>query len=88
MKTETLPMPAPAYPSDELIRDYAYHLYLQSGRIQGRDVDNWLEARACLLANIPIHRAHVRLHSHAARRRARRSPAIQIPSVGPIDAAA
>ncbi len=88
MKTETIPLSAPAHPSDEQIRDFAYHLYLQSGGIQGRDLENWLEAKACLLANIPIYRAHVRLHSHAARRGAGRRSAARIPLVGPMGAAA
>lgn len=35
-------------PDEELIRDYARHLYEQSGRIPGRDLDNWFEAKACL----------------------------------------
>jgi hypothetical protein len=51
-------------PSEELIRDYAEHLYEQSGRIPGRDLDNWLEARACLEANIPKLHSHRRLHRH------------------------
>lgn len=81
MKTKTVSLPAPAYPSDELIKDYAYHLYLQSGCIPGRDLDNWLEARACLLANIPVNRAHVRLHSHTVKRSVRKPAAIEIASV-------
>lgn len=51
-------------PTEDEIRDYAYHLYEQSGRIPGHDVENWLEARACLLANIPAHRSRSRLHRH------------------------
>lgn len=51
-------------PSEELIRDYAEHLYEQSGRIPGRDLDNWLEAKACLEANVPKHHSHRRLHRH------------------------
>jgi len=46
------------------IRDYAQHLFEQSGRIPGRDLDNWLEAKACLEANIPRHLTHLRLHRH------------------------
>lgn len=50
--------------SEADIRAYAYHLYEQSGRIPGRDLENWLEARACLLANIPARHSHTRLHRH------------------------
>jgi len=53
-------------PSEELIRDYAQHLYELSGRIPGRDVDNWLEAKACLEACIPRDRSHARLQKHLA----------------------
>lgn len=53
-------------PSEEEIRDYAQHLFEQNGRIPGRDLDNWLEAKACLEANIPRQRSHVRLHRHMA----------------------
>lgn len=34
------------------IRAYAAHLYVQSGRIPNRDIENWLEAKACLDANL------------------------------------
>jgi hypothetical protein len=51
-------------PSDEAIRDYAYHLYQQSNCMPGHDLDNWLEATACLKANIPVHRSATRLHRH------------------------
>ena len=44
------------------MREYAYHLYEQSGRLPGHDVEHWLEAQACLMAGIPRHRSHVRLH--------------------------
>jgi hypothetical protein len=50
--------------SDEDIREYAYHLYRQSGSVPGRDLDNWLEAIACLKANIPLHRPDTPLHRH------------------------
>jgi hypothetical protein len=49
---------------DEDIRDYAYHLYEQSGSVPGHDLDNWLEATACLKANIPAFRSRTRLHRH------------------------
>ncbi|HWA08516.1 MAG TPA: DUF2934 domain-containing protein [Opitutaceae bacterium] len=64
MKTKVPPPSAPAEPSEAEIRDYAYHLYEQSGHQAGHDLDNWLEAAACLKANIPRHRSHTRLHRH------------------------
>ena len=51
-------------PDEELVRDYARHLYEQSGRIPVRDLDNWLEAEACLEACIPRHRSPMRLPRH------------------------
>ena len=58
----------PADPTDELseddVRAYAFHLYEQSGCAPGHDLDNWLEASACLKANIPAHKTRTRLHSH------------------------
>lgn len=60
-KTNAAP---PLPPSEDDIRDYAYHLYEQSGRVPGHDLEHWLEAKACLEANIPKHRARTRLHHH------------------------
>jgi hypothetical protein len=57
----TLP-PFQPEPSEGEIREYAYHLYEQSGSVAGRELDNWLEATACLKANIPAHCSHRRLH--------------------------
>jgi hypothetical protein len=51
-------------PSEAEIRDYAFHLYEQSSCVPGHDLDNWLEATACLKANIPSHRSGPRLHRH------------------------
>jgi hypothetical protein len=48
--------------SEDQIRDYAYHLYIQSGCIPGRELANWLEAKACLQACIPQSESHARLH--------------------------
>jgi hypothetical protein len=59
----TLP-PIRHEPSDKDIREYAYHLYQQSSCVPGHDLDNWLEATACLKANIPSHCSHSRLHRH------------------------
>jgi hypothetical protein len=60
-KTKTTETVAPTVDD---FREYAYHLYELSGRVPGRDVDNWLEAKACLEANVPRHRSHARLHHH------------------------
>ena len=40
----------PWEPCEEDIRSYAYHLYVQSGCRPDRDLENWLEAKACLTA--------------------------------------
>lgn len=56
--------PPVAAPSEDDIRSYARHLYVQNGCIPGHDLDNWLEAKACLEANIPRERSHARLHHH------------------------
>ena len=63
MKTKPTRAPSPKA-SDEDIRDYAYHLYVQSGCRPDADVDNWLEAEACIAANIPREHSHSRLHRH------------------------
>ncbi len=53
MNTMLSPQLSRFEPTDEEIRDYAYHLYEQSGCIPGRDLENWIEARDILRANIP-----------------------------------
>jgi hypothetical protein len=40
-------------PSDDAIRDYAFHLYEQSGHAPGHDLNNWLKATAHLNSIIP-----------------------------------
>ena len=50
MKT-TPPLPSPILREDD-IRAYAAHLFEQSGRIPNRDIENWLEAKACLEAHL------------------------------------
>jgi hypothetical protein len=42
-------------PDEDAVRDYAYHLYEQSGCTHGHDVEHWLEASACLKET---HRTH------------------------------
>lgn len=51
-------------PTENDVRDYAYHLFVQSGCVAGRDLENWLEAKACLSACIPKAKTHTRLHHH------------------------
>jgi hypothetical protein len=51
-------------PSEEEIRDYANHLYVQRGSVNGHDRDDWLEAEACLGANIPKESSRTRMHHH------------------------
>ena len=53
-----------AQPGDEAIRQYAYHLYLESHGAPGHDLDNWFEAKACLQAHIPEQCSRSRLHHH------------------------
>jgi len=57
-------------PSADAIRDYAYHLYCQGGCRPGHELDDWLEAEACLLANIPKHESPTRLHRHLREQKA------------------
>ena len=51
-------------PSHEEICEYANHLYVQRGSIDGHDRDDWLEAEACLNANIPKESCRTRMHHH------------------------
>ena len=64
MENHPPPRRVPATPSEDDIRDYAYHLYERSNCLPGHDLDNWLEATACLQANIPHHQSDTRLHRH------------------------
>jgi len=52
---KTLPCP-PSHlyrPSEAAIREKAHELFIRSGWLHGRDLDNWLEAEAWLTANPP-----------------------------------
>jgi hypothetical protein len=51
-------------PSEDEVRDYANHLYFQRGSADGHDCDDWLEAEACLAANIPREFSRTRMHHH------------------------
>lgn len=53
MKTETVTPLGSYYPTDSEIREKALELYIRSGWIPGRDLDNWLEAEAFLLVHPP-----------------------------------
>jgi hypothetical protein len=65
MKTKTpRPIAPPWQPTEEEIRDYAYHLFVQEGCAHGHDLEHWLEAEACLRASIPREHARTRLHRH------------------------
>jgi hypothetical protein len=57
------PADAPKASEDE-IRDYANHLYVQRGAVNGHDRDDWLEAEACLNAQIPKESSRTRMHHH------------------------
>jgi hypothetical protein len=70
MKTQTSNSTVPFAPSTEAdIRDYAYHLYIQSGCTPNHEVDNWLEAKACLNACVPMSESHARLHLHSQKKK-------------------
>lgn len=59
------PSPSPSRVlNNEDVSAYAFHLYEQSGGQNGRDLDNWLEAEACLRTNIPPLASHLRLHHY------------------------
>jgi hypothetical protein len=60
-----LPSATAPQPSDDEIRDYANHLYVQHGSLNGHDLDDWLEAEACLRADIPKESSRTRMHHHA-----------------------
>ena len=80
MKSKSSPARSDAKPSENDVRDYAYHLFLQNGGIPGRDAEDWLEAEACLCANIPREHSRTRLHRHLA------APIAPVSLVASIDA--
>jgi len=66
-QTITTPMQPPAtaaQPSEDEIRDYANHLYVQHGSVDGHDCADWLEAEACLRASVPKELTRTRMHHH------------------------
>jgi len=48
MRRVAKPRPTFPKPTEEEIRAYAYQLYVQSGCVPGRDLENWQEAEARL----------------------------------------
>jgi hypothetical protein len=62
-KTTKSPAAAPQ-PSENEIRDYANHLFVQHGSVDGHECEDWLEAEACLRAGIPMSSTRTRLHHH------------------------
>jgi hypothetical protein len=80
MKKKNPPTVVPIEPNEDDIRAYAYHLYEQAGCIAGRELENWLEARACLLANIPRHESHTRLHRQLQPKRPGTLTAFTVPN--------
>lgn len=69
MSTQTILKPkqspaAPSQPSEDAIRDYANHLYVQRGSVDGHDTEDWLEAEAYLRASIPEESSRTRMHHH------------------------
>ena len=67
MKNQSPPPLVSSKPSEDDIRDYAYHLYRQSNCAPGHDLEHWLEATACLNTHIPSHHSGTRLHQHINR---------------------
>ncbi len=63
MKSKSNPATA-SQPSEDEIRDYAKHLYVQQGCVDGHDQEYWLEAEACLRSGIPKESSRTRLHHH------------------------
>jgi hypothetical protein len=72
--------PAPDRPTEAEIRAFAHEIYIRSGWLPGRDLENWLEAEAILTAERQLQaqhaprphpapaapaRAHVHAHSAA-----------------------
>ena len=62
--TTIAPAPKSLEYTEDDVRDYAYHLYEQSGCVPGHDLENWLDAKSCLEANIPKVRSHTRSAEH------------------------
>ncbi len=64
MRRVAKPRPAFPKPTEDEIREYAYHLYVQSGFVPGRDLENWQEAESALRARIHPGKAKARPNPH------------------------
>ena len=51
MKNSATLTPVPVVEED-ILRDYAYHLYLHEGCVPGRELNVWHEVLACLRGHI------------------------------------
>lgn len=54
MKDSTRQEKVPPRPTEAEIRERAYRLYEQSGRVPGRDLEHWLKAEAELRKSSPV----------------------------------
>jgi hypothetical protein len=64
MKRAAKPRPAPPKPAEEEIRALAYQLYVQSGCVPGRDLENWREAETRLGSMVHTPKAPAQGHQH------------------------
>ena len=64
MRRVAKPRPAFPKPTEQEIREFAYHLYVKSGCVPGRDLENWQEAESRLRAKHASGSAHERPHPH------------------------
>lgn len=68
MKQKSFTRLAPEMPTEEEIRERAHLLYVQSGWLPGRDLDNWLEAEAFLIERAREGAQSMRPHRATAQR--------------------
>lgn len=66
MKVKSSPFRSDDRPTEAEIREYAHHLYVSSGWLPGRDLDNWLQAESHLIAERKPRRTS---HHHPPRAR-------------------
>ena len=61
--------PAPDHPTEAEIRAFAHEIYIRSGWLPGRDLENWLQAEAILTAERQLQALHApraaHVHAHA-----------------------
>lgn len=75
VKKNTAPKVIPLEPSEDDIRECAYRIYVQSGCIPGRDLENWLDAKSQLEAKLTAQIKNCRARNESARRAARKTAA-------------